>query len=142
MAVRTWMALPRAEPLPLTVLAYHSLALVAADLIAAGEVPPFHVLSDARRETWNVLTITSDGALGDIRRLAKGELPQDGRATFVPESFPHWQALPPGARPAPYRPRRLPELAARLPLLRECPAPDAFLTEMPTYRTWSPGTHA
>jgi tRNA threonylcarbamoyladenosine biosynthesis protein TsaB len=136
MALRTWMALPRAQPL--RVLAYRSLALVAADLLAGGEVAPFHVCSDARRETWNVLTVSPDGVIGDVRRCGKAELPDDGRPLFFPESFPHWQPLPAGARAVPYRPRSLPELAMRFPLLQETNAPDAFMTEMPTYRTWSP----
>jgi tRNA threonylcarbamoyladenosine biosynthesis protein TsaB len=137
MALRVWQALPR--PQPLRVLAYHSLALVAADRLAQGEAPPFHVCSDARRETWNLLTVSVDGALGEIRRCARGDLPANGRPLFVPETFPHWQPLPGGARRIAYQPRLLPELAARFPLLlRETTAPDAFMTEMPTYRTWNP----
>jgi len=136
MALRTWMALPRAKPL--RVFAYRSLALMAADLITRGEPAPFHVCSDARRETWNVLSVSGTGAIGEIRRCGKAELPDDGHALFVPESFPHWQPLPAGARPVAYRPQSLPELAMRFQLLQETCAPDAFMTEMPTYRTWNP----
>jgi tRNA threonylcarbamoyladenosine biosynthesis protein TsaB len=133
MALRTWLALPRAQPL--RVLAYRSLTLVAADLLAHGEPPPFHVISDARRDSWNVLSVAADGVIGTVRRVAATALPPDG-VSFLPETFPVWQARPTGARTAPYRPHELPVLAARFSLWHETTAPDAFLTELPTYRTW------
>jgi len=139
MALRTWMALPRDKPL--RVLAYRSLALVAADLLAQGEASPFHVLNDARRETWNVLTVSGDKTLGEIRRCRADELPRDGRL-FCPEGFPHWQPLPADVRPIAYRPQTVLDLATKFPLLREVDAPDAFMTEMPTYRAWNPTTEA
>jgi tRNA threonylcarbamoyladenosine biosynthesis protein TsaB len=136
MALRTWTELPRARPL--RVFAYRSLALVAADLLAGGETAPFHVCCDARREMWNVVSVSADGAIANVRRSTTGDLPRDDRPRFVPESFPHWQPLPADARPVPYRPRLLAELASRFALLQESSAPDAFMTELPTYRTWSP----
>lgn len=136
MMLRTWMALPRAQPL--RVLGYRSLALVAADLLTSGERAPFHVCSDARRETWNALSVSGDGGLGEIRRCAAAELETGDGAWFFPEAFPHWQPLPAGARAAPYRPQRVVELATTLPLLQETSAPDAFMTVMPVYKTWTP----
>jgi tRNA threonylcarbamoyladenosine biosynthesis protein TsaB len=136
MALRTWTELPRANPW--RVFAYRSLALVAADLLAGGETVPFHVCCDARREMWNVVSVSADGAIANVRRSTMGDLPRDGRPQFVPKSFPHWQPLPPDVRPVPYRPHLLPELALRFPLLQESSAPDAFMTELPTYRTWNP----
>lgn len=136
MAVRTWMALPRAEPL--RVFAYRSLALVAADLLAQGEAPPFHVIHDARRETWNVLSLGANGELGEIRRCRAEELPLATGTMFTPAQFPHWQPRPEGVRPIAYRPQLIVGLAPKFRLLREVDAPDAFMTEMPTYRPWIP----
>lgn len=135
MTLRTWMALPREVPLRL--LTYRSLALVAADRLNEGAKPPFHVCSDARRNTWNLLHVTADGAFAEIQRCPAEELPHDGGPLFHPDPFPHWQALPAGTLPAPYRPEVLPALIGTFPLLRETTAPDAFMIELPTYRTWS-----
>lgn len=139
MAVRTWQALPR--PRRLKILGYQSLALVAAGLQAGGTGTPFHVISDARRETWNLLTVGREGVAQPIRRCTTAELLMacEGGPIFVPENFPHWQPLPADVRVAPYRPQELPELAERFPSLwHETDAPDAFMTALPTYRTWSP----
>lgn len=143
MALRTWMALPRGTATePLRVWAYRSLALIAADLLAGGVNPPFHVCTDARRDSWNLLSVTADGSASNdtIRRVPAAGLPAPEAGTlFHPETFPHWQPLPAHARPAPYRPQHAPALLARFPqLLHATDAPDAFLTEAPTYRTWTP----
>jgi tRNA threonylcarbamoyladenosine biosynthesis protein TsaB len=136
MMLRTWMTLPR--PTPLRVLGYRSLALLAADLLASGASPPFAVCNDARRHTWNVLQVAADGTLGDIRRCAHDELAALSVPLHHPESFPHWQSLPASIRPAPYSPSHVLTLGQRFQLWRETSAPDAFMTELPTYRTWSP----
>ncbi|MNC89582.1 hypothetical protein D3C83_55400 [compost metagenome] len=83
--------------------------------------------------------MTSDGTLGGIRRCATAELSRDGGALFYPQAFPHWQPRPDTTQDVRYRPSALPALAARFALLHEVTAPDAFMTEMPTYRTWDPG---
>ncbi len=136
MMLRTWLALPR--PRSLRVLAYHSLALLAADRLACGEPPPFHVCSDARRGTWNLLSVASGGAWSDIKRCPGDAMPREGIPLFHPEGFPHWQALPEDTRPAPYRPERVLDLVTAYPLLHETTAPNAFMIEQPTYRTWNP----
>jgi len=96
------------------------------------------VCSDARRGTWNVLRVATGGGLGAINRCSGEALREGDGPVFHPGTFPHWQALPEGARPVSYRPERLLDLIADVPLLRECTAPDAFMTELPTYRTWNP----
>lgn len=141
-AVRTWLALPRPAVVPpLRVLAYRSLVLVAADALMQGEALPFHVIADARRATWNVLTVSTsaaDMANAPIRRWSANELLPPACAVLHPAEFPHWQPLPDAARAIPYRPQFLPRLVAGHPtLLHAVDQPDAFLTEMPEYRTWN-----
>lgn len=138
MALRTWDALPRTKPLRF--LGFRSLALVAAQLLANGKQPPFHVISDARRSTWNLLTVAADGSFGDIRRWPAGDpLPQsETHATFHPQEFPNWQPFPLGAQAVPYPVANLTELAGRFSLLHSVDLPDAFLTELPDYKTWAP----
>ena len=129
-----WQALPRATPL--RVLGYHSLALFAADRLIDGQRPPFHVFMDARRESWNVLSVGPTGRLGEIHRCSTNELTSSAGTLLYPEEFPRWQELPESTKLASYRPQRLPLLAAKFALYREVQAPDAFLTELPAYRTW------
>lgn len=139
-ALRTWTMLPR--PRPLTVWAYRSLELVAADLLEQGRRPPFLVVTDARRQTWNALRVESGGASPaaafTFERWPAGRPFPDGLPLLAPEGFPHWQPLPAGVEFVPYRPERLPALLAHPGLLHPAAEPDAFLIEMPTYRTWQP----
>ena len=105
---------------------------------AVATVAPFHVIVDGRRSTWNALAVDAAGTLAPIRRRPAAEAFAPGEAVFHPEGFPLWQTLPPGVQTTPYEPTRVPELAGRFPLLRPVEAPDAFMTEMPTYRLWTP----
>lgn len=135
-ALRTWTAIPRATPLHIA--GYRSLELVAADLLARGVPGPFHVIADGRRATWNALAVDASGAFTPIRRRPAGEpFPQD-EPVYHPEGFPLWQALPDHVRTVAYDPTQLPALATRFPLLHTVTAPDAFMTETPTYREWTP----
>lgn len=136
MALRTWGSLPRKKPL--RVSGYRSLELIAATLLDRGEVGPFHVIADGRRATWNVLSVGEDGSWGAIRRHGAAEPLPAARSVFHPRDFPLWQALPPGVMAVDYEPERLSALANRFSLLRPVSAPDAFMTEMPTYREWTP----
>jgi tRNA threonylcarbamoyladenosine biosynthesis protein TsaB len=136
MALRTWMALPR--PAPLEVLGYRSLELVAAGLLARGQRGPFHVIVDGRRATWNTLAVDAHGAFAAIQRRPAADLFPEGEPVFHPQGFPLWQALPAGVQVVAYNPSALPELARHLPLLRPVAAPEAYMTEMPTYREWTP----
>jgi tRNA threonylcarbamoyladenosine biosynthesis protein TsaB len=144
MALRTWMALPRAEPL--RVLAYRSLELLAADLVDCGRPQPFAVITDARRGTWNLLRVTpaenAEHPLGLLERWPAGRAFPVDLPLLSPEGFPNWQPLPEGTEIVPYRPQRLPDLVVRHSLLRATEHPDAFLIETPTYRTWTPPSTA
>ena len=136
MALRTWSALPRAKPL--RVFGYRSLELAAASLLARGVSGPFLVIADGRRSTWNALSVDAAGNFGGIRRRAATEPFAPGEAIFHPSDFPLWQTLPGGAQTVAYNPTELPNLAARFSLVRPVATPDAFMTEMPTYREWTP----
>lgn len=136
MALRTWGALPR--PTPLSVLGYRSLELVAAGLLAGGTPGPFHVIVDGRRATWNALSVDAEGRWGAIRRRPAAEAFPSGEPVFHPAGFPLWQALPTDAATIPYEPAALTALARRFSLLQPVALPDAFMTEMPTYREWTP----
>ncbi|HTQ31756.1 MAG TPA: peptidase M22 [Opitutaceae bacterium] len=132
MALRAWNVLA-ARP----VFAFRSLEIVAHDLARPGATGDFSVIADARRETWHCVDVRG-GAVGPLRRAPAPEL---SGALVLPENFRTWSALPPGTRRVGY------DLAALLPrvadvdLFRLTGAPDAFLHEDPSYKTWTPHIH-
>jgi len=138
MALRTWQTL--ADPAP-PAYAYRSLTLVAADLRSAGEVPPFAVISDARRASWNRVSIDGGTMGAELERVSHETLANSGESLFTLEGFRAWAPFPRPAREIPYR---LPELWQRqgdADLLQPSAQPDAFLHEDPTYVTWIPQIH-
>lgn len=123
-ALRTWSVL---QPRP--AYAYCSLELVAAarpDSKAA-------IIADARRESWHVFQPSTG-----LRRIPTAELRGE---LLMPAEFRHWSALPSGVQSVPYAVADLWRAAAEADLLREAPAPDAFLHEEPSYVTWTPQIH-
>jgi tRNA threonylcarbamoyladenosine biosynthesis protein TsaB len=124
MAIRTWGVMR-----PARVLSYLSLALVAH----AAKDPALTVIADARRECWHQYTMA-----GGLVRVEASAL--NGKLR-MPENFRHWSALPPGVEIVPYRLSELIPAVSELDLLRECPEPDAFLHEEPSYVTWVPKIH-
>jgi hypothetical protein len=117
---------------------YHSIALLGADLIDSGQPPPFRIITDARRQTWNSLSISAAGEFGAITRVASADLNADDGLVFHPKEFRTWQPLPRFAQAVSYHPERIATLGTTSALLHEVESPDAFMTEVPTYRTWEP----
>ncbi|WP_442887020.1 hypothetical protein [Congregicoccus parvus] len=133
MALRTWLAVRGDRRLP-SCFEYRSLELVAADLRGSGEKGPFSVVTDARRQAWNVLTVAASGSRSDIARVATDALVQRTGARWVPRGFPCWQSRPSGCFDADYQPERLRTLLACEPaLLRPASEPEAFAVALPEY---------
>jgi hypothetical protein len=134
MALRTWLVVHGERRLP-SCFEYRSLELVAADLRAAGETGPFSVLTDARRQGWNVLVADVSATRGDTTRVANDALVQLPGRRWIPRGFPCWQPRPSGCLDAEYRPERLRALCACDPaLLRPAPDPEAFAVALPEYK--------
>ncbi len=126
MALRTWNVL-KSRP----VYRYCSLELVAYALGSPGP----QVIADARRETWHRFTL---GLGGRLERIATAEL---AGPLVMPEGFRHWSALPPGVTTTPYSLAQLLPAIAGADLFTASEAPDAFLHEEPSYKTWTPQIH-
>jgi tRNA threonylcarbamoyladenosine biosynthesis protein TsaB len=132
MALRAWNVLA-----PRPVFAFRSLEIVAHDLARRSPAENFSVIADARRETWHCVDVRA-GSVGPLRRASATEL---GGALFMPENFRTWSPLPAQIKITSY------DLAALLPgmasveLFRATDAPDAFLHEDPSYKTWTPRIH-
>jgi tRNA threonylcarbamoyladenosine biosynthesis protein TsaB len=124
MALRTWVML-KSRP----VFTYNSLALVAEAL----RLPNRSIIADARRDLWHRYVLG-----GELQRVGTAEL---GPSPLVPAGFRHWTALPPDATTTPYH---LPDLLAAVEgigIFSQTDAPDAFLHEEPSYKTWTPEIH-
>lgn len=132
MALRTWNVLA-----PRPVFAFRSLEVVAHDLARRSPAENFSVIADARRESWHCVDVRA-GSVGPLRRVPAAEL---GGALFMPENFRTWSTPPAETKLTSY------DLAALLPsvagaeLFRATGAPDAFLHEDPSYKTWTPHIH-
>jgi tRNA threonylcarbamoyladenosine biosynthesis protein TsaB len=134
MALRTWQVL---KPRP--AYAYQSLA-VAGHLAWTQSPRHLAVIADARRETWHVQTLSTDGRFAPLQRLAAADLPPGELLT--PENFRSWASPSRPAATCSY------DLAAILPSLgdgdffRAVTAPDAFQHEAPEYKKWSAQVHS
>lgn len=135
MAIRTWSAI-RANT-ALEVFSWRSLELAAIELLAEGNKPPFVVIADARRASWHVLVVDTDGEIGEITRVSSESPRPPHERVFAPRAFPHRQPLPLQAQLVDYEPEKLWRAVLRRPrLLRRCASPEAFMTQMPEYRKW------
>ncbi len=131
MAIRTWQAL-RAR----RAFSYRSLELLAT---VRGR-PDLTFIADARKQTW--YTVRGGGPNGPLEPMARvaPEALQEPLAT--PAGFRQWSPLPPVAVTSiDYDVSTLWDEAASRPLLRECPEPDAYMSEEPRYATWTPRIH-
>jgi len=135
MALRTWVALK-----PRAVFSYQSLALAAGVYWLANAPRPFTVVADARRDTWHVQPIATDGLLSPIQRVPAAELPAGELVT--PENFRAWSKPPRAFGTCGYD---LAQLFAALKdedLFRATEAPDAFQHEAPEYKKWPATIHS
>lgn len=124
MAVRTWNVL-QSRP----VYRYCGLELVAQAL----RQPGLQVIADARRETWHRFTLG-----GRLERVATADL---AGPLVMPEGFRHWSVLPPNVSTTPYNLPSLLAAAGDADIFTSTDAPDAFLHEEPSYKTWTPQIH-
>lgn len=137
MAVRGWQAL-RDEPIP--VFLYNSHALLAAILKRSGHKAPFHIISDARRNRWNVLTISSDGTAQPLRRLEREQLIElTGPFLRMEENIRN--EPPVSAEMIPYDLSEHAALFSDSQWLRQTDEPDVLLQEAPEYKKWNEERH-
>jgi tRNA threonylcarbamoyladenosine biosynthesis protein TsaB len=134
MAVRTWQVL---RPRP--AYAYQSLA-VAGSSAQRGTGGPLTVIADARRESWHVQPIASNGSPAPLQRVAAGDLPAGDLLT--PENFKTWATPPRPVGVCSYDLAQILPGIADFDLFRAVEAPDAFQHERPEYKKWSAQVHS
>jgi len=134
MALRTWQVL---QPRP--VYAYQSLA-VAARAVWTQQPRAFAVIADARRDTWHVQGVATDGTLTPLQRIAATALPADELLT--PEHFRAWAEPPRPAGACSYDLAKVFSVLSDGDYFRATDAPDAFQHEAPEYKKWSAQVHS
>lgn len=137
MALRTWQALA-----PRPTYAFHSLALLAHQLAAAGTPRPFAVISDARRETWHLVMADAQGVTPLPVRAPAADVAAFAGEVFLPTEFRAFSAAPRATRDSAF------DVAAALAALPDADlftsteAPDAFQHEAPEYKKWTAEVHS
>ncbi|MSU47028.1 MAG: peptidase M22 [Lacunisphaera sp.] len=134
MALRTWLVL---KPRP--VYAYQSLAIAGQFAWNRNPGKSFSVIADARRDTWHVQSVGTNGRMSPLQRVPAAGLPPGELLT--PERFRTWAQPPRPIATTSY------DLAGILPTLAEVnffhavDAPDAYQHEAPEYKKWSAQIH-
>jgi tRNA threonylcarbamoyladenosine biosynthesis protein TsaB len=134
MALRTWQTL-RSRP----AYAYHSLALAAVAEAARTPGRAFTIIADARRESWHTVSVSADGSIGALQRLATAGLPPG--ELCQPENFRVWSKPPPTLATCGYDLATLLRAAENTALCRLADPPDIFQHEAPAYKQWTPAVH-
>ena len=137
MALRTWQALAERP-----VYQYLSLALLAHDLAHSPQHRGTAVIADARRDSWHVVTIAADGAIGPLQRVPAAQLAATTQALAQPTAFRVWSQPPRAARACDYDLAALVARNATAPLFSPVALPDAFQHEAPEYKKWSATVHS
>ncbi len=134
MTLRTWTVL-RERP----VYTYQSLALAAR---AAWHRRPrkLNIIADARRDTWHLQIVETDGRLEPLRRVPTGQLPSG--EMMMPAHFRTWTAAPPGVTTCSYDLAEAFQAAHEDALFDDSAAPDAFQHDAPDYKKWSAQPHS
>lgn len=137
MALRTWQVLG-----PRPAFAYSSLELLARSLAAAGAGRPFAVITDARRDTWNLITVDSRGALSPLTRAASADVAASAMPVYCPTSFRAFAPPPVATLDCAYDVGAALERFPDADLFSEAAAPDSFQHEPPDYKKWSSQVHS
>ena len=140
MAINCWRSLPPHRHAPL--FTYCSLEVAAHLLLAKGTPPPFAVVSDYQRDSWNLLAVTRNGSLRPLRQRKPGEIAESktplyyidhGKRTKVPSL--------PSARAFSYRFAEEPGIFSRDGILQEVDRAAPRHLRQPHYVRWEAKRH-
>lgn len=139
MAIRAWAGI--GAPAAGQLFAYNSLALCAALLAREPGAPSeFAVAIDARRDSWNLLTLGPDAA----SRIALAEnavLEAERCPIYVPDAFPRWTATSAPLRPLAYRPETQFADDSFARILRPVDQATPLALRASDFKKWTPQIH-
>lgn len=138
MAINGWQTL---LPKPIPVFSYSSHAVLAQRLITDGAATPFHVISDARRQRWNVTSVHGPDAVDSLQRLSNDELAALQGDFYRMEEIVRGE--PPVAIRAtiPYDLEAQPMVFLKAGLLQRSASAEPLVQEGPVYQKWSAERH-
>ncbi|MEN9840468.1 MAG: hypothetical protein RL376_268 [Verrucomicrobiota bacterium] len=131
-SLRAWRAINPS----LALYSYQSLPLLAS------AHPGFVILADARRDSWHAVQPENPS---QIQRLPTADLAPLALAHPLgsPATFRRWSTPPANVElhPLAYSAAALLSAAPDTPFFTAAPEPEAYLTEAPSYVTWTPQIH-
>jgi tRNA threonylcarbamoyladenosine biosynthesis protein TsaB len=137
MALRTWQILA-----PRPVFAFSSLNLLAREIGRTDSARPLAVITDARRDTWNLVRLDTAGLPSPVARVPTADVASLPPPVYCPSAFRSFAPAPANARDFPYDVASALQSAREAPLFSPSNAPDAFQHEAPEYKKWSAQVHS
>ena len=140
MAINCWRSLPPHRHTPL--FTYCSLEVAARLLLERGTLPPFAVVSDYRRDSWNMLTVGRNGSLRSVRQRDPGEITESGRPLFYIDHGRRTKTpFLPSARAVSYRFAQEPGIFSRKSVIQEVDRAAPRDLQQPHYVRWEGKRH-
>jgi len=136
MAIAGWQSL---LPAPVPVYHYNSHAILTEILRARDIEPDFHVISDARRERWNILSVTDEGP-APLARKTRDELAMRKGRFFRMEETER-NAPPVDCETIAYDLEHWAHLFQSPSLVRISEQAEALVQEAPEYKKWTAERH-
>jgi tRNA threonylcarbamoyladenosine biosynthesis protein TsaB len=138
-ALRTWTSMSPGTP---TIYTYRS--LVAAGMLIEldrKDENAFTILSDLRKNSWNVLRFGPETDSEEIRVVSAEELSEWPESRYFIQQRIHSPGTPPGAELIDYDLEALGSQPHLLASLRQVEKPEIFQTTTTEFKKWTPNRH-
>ena len=139
MAINGWRSLPSHCKAP--VFAYYSLEAAAHLLLQRGVQPPFSLISDYRRDLWNLITVFCDGGVSALSRVRAEEVRMLDQSLFYLNQRKQNNPPPSSIRNCNYTFAAAPRIFEESGLLRRVDGALPYSPEKPSYAKWNAQRH-
>ena len=139
MAINGWRSLPSHCKAP--VFGFYSLEAAAYLLLKRGVQPPFSLMSDYRRDLWNSITVSCDGAVSELTRMGVGEVMKLDQPLFYLKQRRQNNPPPTSTRNCSYTFAAAPHIFEESGLLRPADHALPYSPEKPSYAKWNAQRH-
>lgn len=139
MAIRSWRSLPEWHDRP--VFSYKSLEIAGKLLQLQDASPPFHIITDYRKNIWNHISVSGSGEFSQITRFPSDEIEKLEEPLFYLKQRKNWQSPPQRAQSKTYDLTKLPELLDEADCFIQSDEPEAFTHGEARFVKWSQQRH-
>lgn len=140
MAINCWRSLPPHRHTSL--FTYCSLEVAAHLLLAKGLSPPFTVVSDYQRDSWNLLTVEPNRPIGPLRQRKSGEIAALKMPLFYIDHGKQTKSpFSPSTRAVSYHFAEVPEILGRANILQKVYRAAPLQLRQPQYASWEAKRH-